>query len=178
MTHSNTPMLPALAALERRALPQLLREAEDTWSTLDVIYHPPRVERVWRQHGEHRVYLHRIWPCEEGEALVHPHDWPSAVHLLTGRYAHTIATPSADGSPTVLTTLELAAGSRYEMVEPSAWHAVRPLGGPALSLMITGRPYTRDRRAPFPKPERPQPPLDPAVKRELLAAFRERYPLP
>ncbi len=174
--HNTRSLLPVLAELEARALPRLLREPEETWQSLDVIYHPPRVERAWRQHGELRVFLHRIWPCDPGEALLHPHDWPSAVHLVTGRYEHVLAYPRAEG-PLTLTTLELAAGSRYELVEPAAWHSVRPIGGPALSLMITARPYARPQRQAFAKPARPQPPLDAASKRSLLAAFRERFPL-
>ncbi len=169
-------LLPVLAELEANTLPGLLREPEDAWRSLDVIYHPPRVERVWRQHGALRIFLHRIWPCAPGESLLHPHDWPSAVHVLTGRYEHVLAYPRPEG-PRTLTTLELAAGSRYEMCEPTTWHSVRPLGGPALSLMITARPYDRARRQAFAKPARPQPPLDAASKRSLLAAFRERFPI-
>ncbi|MEM6989018.1 MAG: hypothetical protein AAF721_00930 [Myxococcota bacterium] len=54
------------------ALPRLLREPED-WESLHITYHPPRVERLWLQHGSHRIFLHRIYPCEEGDALWHPH---------------------------------------------------------------------------------------------------------
>jgi len=170
-------MLDALKSLERSDLAGMLCEPEETWSTLDIIYHPPHVERVWRTHGELRIYLHRIWPCDDGEALLHPHDWPGAVKLLSGAYEHGIASV-VDGAPQKLVTLELAAGSYYEMSEARAWHYVRPLRGPALSLMITGRPYTKGSRELFDKPPRPQTTLDPAIRREILDGFRQHYPRP
>ena len=33
-----------------------------------------------------RIYLHRIYPCAPGEALFHPHLWPSAMRILSGEY--------------------------------------------------------------------------------------------
>ena len=74
-------MLDVLTQVER-ALPALLQD-ESVWQSLYVDYHPPMVERLWTRWGEYRVFLHRIHPCERGQALFHPHPWPSAmrVHL-------------------------------------------------------------------------------------------------
>ena len=52
------------------------------WKTLDVDYHPPRVERVWMSFDDKRISLHVIHPCETNDALVHPHPWESAMYVL------------------------------------------------------------------------------------------------
>lgn len=52
---------------------QLLK-GPDRWNTLDIDYHPPRVERLWTcWENDYRVYLHRLHPCEPEQALYHPH---------------------------------------------------------------------------------------------------------
>ena len=43
-------------------------------------------------------------------------------------------------------TVELAAGSFYDMPSPFTWHDVNPIGGPSISLMLTGRPFWDDKR--------------------------------
>ena len=42
---------------------ELIEDAEG-WNSLLVDYHPPVVERLWRQFGDHRIFLHRIHPCD------------------------------------------------------------------------------------------------------------------
>ena len=151
------------------------------WNSLNITYHPPRVERVWRQHGDNRIFLHRIHPCEPGEALWHSHDWPSAMAVVKGRYEHKVGyLPYRGAEATVedlltkircLTTLVLPEGSLYEMTEPKAFHSVRPLDGPALSLMVTGKPWDQSDRFYFPKPKVQQEPLPPEVVEEILTLF-------
>lgn len=46
---------------------------------------------------------------------------------------------------------------RYEMLEPNAWHYVRPLDAPVLSVMLSGPPWSR--ALPRPGPARPLEPL-------------------
>src|SRR4051794_19093257 len=77
-------MLEILAQVERE-LPRLLLD-EESWKGLYIDYHPPTVERLWRPWGEYRVSLHRISPCGPGEALFHPHPWPSVMRILAGEY--------------------------------------------------------------------------------------------
>ena len=77
-------MLDVLAAVEQ-ALPQLLQD-ENAWHSLYIDYQLPTVERLWRPWHEYRISLHRIHPCAPGEALFHPHPWPSAMHVLAGAY--------------------------------------------------------------------------------------------
>lgn len=104
------------------------------WNSLDVNYEPPQVHRMWVQHGDYRVNLHRIFPCEK--ALYHPHPWPSAIHVLDGEYEMGVGTNRVEAARVVL-----AAGSRYEMLDILGWHYVRPLKEPSLSLMLTWAPH-------------------------------------
>jgi hypothetical protein len=60
----------------------------------------------------------------------------------------------------------------YEMTDPDAWHSVRPIGGPAITVMISGPPWGR----PSPKSDRPLSPLAPEEVEEMLALFRVLYP--
>jgi len=118
----------------------LLRDPSTNWKTLDVLYEEPHVERVWTQLGKERIYLHRIHPCKR--AFFHPHPWPSAVVLLTGQYRMDIGFGSALGPPPpIAASLDLKAGSGYEMLLQNSWHNVKPYGGPSLSVMLSGQPW-------------------------------------
>ena len=134
-------LLDALARAEVRLRDDLLDESED-WSTLNIDYEPPRVERLWRQHeAGFRICLHRIHPCER--ALFHPHPWPSAIKILSGTYEMGVGFGSGQDVPKEAATIRLTAGATYEMIEPDGWHYVRPIGEPSLSLMVTGLPWER-----------------------------------
>lgn len=147
-------------------LPELLKDAE-LWSTLDVDYEPPRVERLWLQFDEdHRLYLHRIHPCEK--ALFHSHPWPSSVHVLSGRYEMEIG---EGGVP--IATVTLTAGAEYEMVKVHAWHSVKPIGVASLSVMVTGKPWNKTNFNPSPPTKLG--PLPAEAKAELLGHFRQFF---
>ena len=160
-------MLDALFELER-VLPELLSDAAG-WKDVDVDYHPPRVERLWRQWGEHRIYLHRIHPCEPQEALFHPHPWPSAMLVLAGQYE--MAMGYGVEEPPVMATVIMVPGSRYAMTHEDAWHYVRPLEDVAWSLMVSGPPWQRT----APKSDKPLRSLTAQAREEILAFFRARY---
>lgn len=149
----------------------LTPEFRHEWNSLHVTYHPPRVERLWIQWGSnHRLFLHRIHPCEKGEALFHPHPWPSAVHIVRGRYEMGIAGTSIIDEPLIgeegpawdaeHARVILGSGSSYEMTEPQGWHYVRPLDAPVDSIMLTGAPYNPPVKMPQP-PTTKQEPLSP-----------------
>lgn len=140
-------MLDTLLRIEK-VLPKLI-ENREAWHSLDVDYEPPRVERVWRDTEDDmgdpvRICLHRIHPCET--ALIHPHPWPSAMRVVQGSYEMLIGDGGVDSLAGIqgyhkCATLILAPGSAYEMVDPHAWHSVRPLGEVAYSLMVMGPKY-------------------------------------
>jgi hypothetical protein len=49
------------------------------------------------------------------------------------------------------------------MTDPDTWHYVRPLGAPAMPLMVTGKPWDR----PAPRSDRPLIPLRASGKNEV-----------
>ena len=164
-------MLAVLAEAER-ALPRLLEE-EEKWTGLFVDYERPFVERLWRSWGEFRLNLHRIHPCDPGQALWHPHPWPSAMRIHDHPYEMLVGYTDGDTPPPTAARLVLAPGSTYEMVEPDGWHAVRPIYEPVHTLMVTGTPWNRS----SPKSARPLAALTAAQRRSLFDFFRGRYPL-
>ncbi len=110
-------MLDILARVEID-LPALLVDT-DSWNTLDINYHTPFVERLWRPYGpHHRVALHRIHPCAASYALFHRHPWPSAMRVLEGTYEMAIG--YGWSPPPIAARIIADAGFAYEMTEPDA----------------------------------------------------------
>lgn len=164
-------MLQRLHEIESH-LPGLLCDAAG-WHTKLIDYHPPKVERLWRDFEGNRILLHRIHPCSSGEALFHPHPWPSAVVILDGGYEMGVG-QGAEEPKNPATTLWLAPGSRYEMMDPLGWHWVRPGETSSLSVMVTGPTW---QGLPAPRTgDYAFPPLAPEVAREMLTAFHRYYP--
>lgn len=168
-------------------LPVFLRSYEG-WESVDVTYHDPRVERIWRQWGENRISLHRIYPCDVGKALFHPHPWPSAIRIVSGRYEMGISShffPSDDSEKLTeqmdgpsWTSLHakviMVAGSEYEMTEREGWHYIRPLGEPSDSIMVSGPIYEPKVEMPH-LPISKQGPLPRARFNELFDVWRTRF---
>lgn len=163
-------MLTVLAQVERK-LPELLRQ-EELWKSLDVDYHPPRVERLWMQFGDTRIYLHCIHPCEPNEALFHPHPWPSAMRIIHGRYEMGVGYGEGNEAPPVAAKLVLPAGTLYEMNNPHGWHWVRPVETPCYTMMVAGPLW--DREAPT-SVNKPLKPLSAEAQARLFSVFRDFY---
>ena len=141
---------------------------ESRWESVDIDYHPPRVERVWTQHGDYRVYLHRIHPCKLTTALYHPHPWPSAVRLVKGTYAMGVGREVDEGiAPEFTASLILEERSQYEMTDINGWHYVQPLTI-CYTLMVTGPTWDRE----SPKSDKPLQPLTAEAKASILDFFR------
>jgi hypothetical protein len=164
-------MLDVLVQVEQ-ALPRLL-EDESVWQSLLVDYHPPTVERLWTPWRDYRVFLHRIYPCERGQALFHPHPWPSAMRVLDGEYEMAVGFGAGIETPPVAALMIARGDYRYEMTHPDGWHYVRPMGGPTLSLMVTGKPWARE----APRSTKPLRPLLAEQVKDLLRSFRSRFPV-
>lgn len=159
-----------LAELRRllKDLPRLIGDYQTPWQTLDVLYEEPRVERVWVQIGDNRLYLHRIHPTNK--PFFHPHPWPSAIYLRTGRQIMNVGYGAPDSPPPpVAASIHLAEGSYYEMTHPYGWHSVEPVGGPSLSVMVTGVPWTTSTSKPAQRAANR--PLSEDVKFEILNSF-------
>lgn len=161
-------MLNSLFEIEK-LLPKLLNDKSE-WKSLYVDYHKPFVKRLYRQFGENRIYLHKILPCEKEESLLHPHPWPSAMKVIQGTYQMGVGYSETNIEPVIASTLILPENSYYEMIEPHAWHYVRPLGQASYSLMITGTPWHRN----SPKSTYPLRELDEAEKEDLFSVFMKK----
>jgi hypothetical protein len=163
-------MLDVLTQLEQ-SLPAMLLD-ESIWHSLYVDYHPPTVERLWAPWRECRAFLHRIHPCERGQALFHPRPWPSAMRVLEGEYEMAVGFGPGMVAPPVAALMVSRGDFRYEMTHPDSWHYVRPLAEPTLSVMVTGKPWDRE----SPRSSKPLRPLHAEQAAELLRLFRARYP--
>lgn len=163
------------------ALPDLLRDPEAQWQSLDIDYHPPKVERVWRPilGNTHRIYLHRMHACSEEEAFKHTHPWPAAMKIVSGKYAMSMFYGAGLDPEHKIGTVVLAEGSSYEMLNPDGWHAVWPLTPVTLSVMITGPVFTDGggwRGENLPEPVAGTlGPMSKEAKRSLLEVFRDRF---
>lgn len=153
-----------------QVLPRLLRN-DSEWTTLDIDYLPPRVERLWREYNNLRIYLHRIYPSLREEIHFHPHPWPCAVRLLKGSYEMGIGYGERDKAPPLASTLLLAQGTCYEMIERNSWHYVCPQTEITYSLMIAGKPW----EGLGAKSTLSLEPLPNESKQEILVFFRTNY---
>jgi hypothetical protein len=163
-------MLDLLHAAERE-LPALLATALG-WRSYRIDYHPPFVDRVMREWRDGKLYLHRIHPCAPEEALFHPHPWPSAMRVLEGTYEMTVGHGAGEAAPPIAARLIVSGGMEYEMTDRDGWHAVRPIGGPAMTVMVVGPRW--DRLSPH--SSKPLLPLSDAEVEAMLAYYRRCYP--
>ncbi len=120
------------------------------WNSLNIDYHPPKVERLWAQIGSMRLMVHRIHPVQATEAkdaLFHPHPWPSAVFIISGSYEMGIGYGAASETPPLAAKVLLSPGSSYEMTDKNSWHYVSPRVNSSISLMLIDSPW--DKPHPF-----------------------------
>lgn len=165
-------MIERLKKIEEEELFRLLNSPE-VWQSLFVDYHKPFVERMWTQiDKEHRIFLHFIHPCEKSDSLWHPHPWPSAMHVLEGKYEMGVGYSEDNKTPPSALTCELSNGGMYyEMMDKNGWHYVRPLEKPASTLMLIGKPWDRW----SPKSDKELKPLTEARQETILWYFIDFY---
>ncbi len=159
-----------LLSIALSELPALLADPAG-WHGMRIDYHRPFVDRAWRPWRDCRLSIHRIHPCAPGEALLHPHPWPSAIAILDGSYEMAIAYGAGVAPPPIAARVIASAGSRYEMTDPDGWHSVRPIDAPSLSVMLSGPPWQR--AMPL-EPDAPQRELSESELAALLACARDR----
>src|SRR5262249_19829040 len=116
---------------------------------------------------------HRIHPCERGQALFHPHPWPSAMRVLEGEYEMAVGYGPGMEEPPIAALMVAQGDFRYEMTHPDGWHYVRPLRRPSMSVMVTGKPWSRE----APRSSKPWQPRRAEQIAELLQWFAARYPI-
>ena len=164
-------MLKALANA-RLILPSLLT-SRDGWNTKLINYQTPTVERLWRNMPGYRLYLHRIHTFEGGTAFMHPHLWPCGIYLEDG-VQEMLTGKIIDGKIVQSGFVQLLTAShQYAMTDPDDTHSVRPVGGPSLSIMVTGPLYPNLGA----KSTGAHPDLPEVLAENLFETFQARYPL-
>lgn len=164
-------MIYKLKQIEEKILPDLLNKPQE-WKTLLVNYHPPIVERLWAQIGNYRVLLHFIHKCETKDALFHPHPWPSAMHVLNGKYEMGLGFGPGVVEPEKMCTLLLEnGGAYYDMTHIDGWHYVRPVEGVCATVMLIGKPWDREQIEVTEKPK----PFSEERKLIMLRFFSDYY---
>lgn len=146
-------------------------ENMENWKSIYVDYHKPYVKRLWKQHGDYRIYLHQIFSCEKIESLLHPHPWPSAMKVIEGKYEMGVGYSHMQTCEVIASTLILPEGSYYEMCDINSWHYVRPLNESSFSLMVTGIPWKRQ----SPKSSYPLRELNQDEKNMIFSKFINKY---
>jgi hypothetical protein len=139
---SDKTLIEELQKIEKTELLELL-ENPKLWKSVDIDYHPPRVERLWCQLGQHRLYLHFIHPCKKGKSLFHPHPWPSVIHVLEGEYEMGVGFGSGLEEPPIFSTIVSQGSMYYDMPHKDGWHYVRPTKEICTSIMLAGKPWGR-----------------------------------
>lgn len=152
-----------------------LLDTPDEWESLDVDYHPPHVERLYMRIGSVQISLHRIYPCDPEEALLHPHPWPSSFKIYQGQYFTKIGYSSTAEPPSEFTSGVMAPGSMLRMSNPNEWHMVAPLGdGPTYTMMVTSVPYSEEEVNPgCKKASKKLSPLSFSQKSDMLNEFKQ-----
>jgi len=164
-------MINKLQQLEDKIIPGLLQDPNN-WKSLMIDYHPPIVERLWAQVGNYRVLLHWIHKCEAKDALFHPHPWPSAMHVISGKYEMGLGYGSGlEEPPKMCTILMENGGSYYDMTHVDGWHYVRPVDGICVTTMLIGPKWEREEI----KSTEPLKPMPNERKMVMLEFFRTYY---
>ena len=142
----------------------------ECWHSLDVTYKDPHVQRLWRDFGDKRIYLHKIYKCEK--PFFHYHPWPAAMKVVSGVYRMDVGYGDRvlDNPPNICLSQIVPAGTYYEMLDPNSWHSVNPISDYSLSLMITGRLFDNKSEG-KPKVSKRLPSLDESTKQEILLDF-------
>lgn len=144
-------MIDKLQQIEDKKILELLSKPE-LWQTKLVNYFPPVVERCWIQLGNYRLLLHFIHECKAEDALFHTHRWPSAMHILNGKYEMGLGFGPGDVPPPKMATILFDNGGYYDMTHKDGWHYVRPIEGVCATAMLTGPLWDREETAKeFPK---------------------------
>lgn len=168
-------MIDELKSIERISIKDLLNSS-DVWNSIKVDYHHPYVERLWTDIEDYRLSLHVIHRCEMTESLYHPHNWPSAMHILDGIYQMGIGynkkglhTEPSDIS--TLTTFENHGEMYYEMVEKDGYHYVKPSSDVCHTIMLSGIPWGTG----SPKSDKPLTELSEERKEEIRKWFLDYF---
>lgn len=124
-------------------LPDLIK-SDDGWNGLYITYCKPIMYRLWRQHRENRIYIHRLLPCDTSEVYPHLHSWPCVVKIMSGVQEMAAGCINETNNYIHSTNHWLKPGDTYSMTNPDAWHCIRPVSLPSISLMVGGPAFNKE----------------------------------
>lgn len=153
-------------------LPVLLAD-ESLWRGLYADSEKPYLKRLWLQWYQYRINLHHFTACASTEEFPHPHPWQMAVRILEGNYSMGLGRGQDLVMPPKLTYKKYEPGDCYEMLEVDEWHAIRPLGDEALTIMVSGPVIYGDNKIRSNKPSRD---LTMVERTELFTRIKSHYP--
>ncbi len=130
-------MLDKLKEIENNLIIELLNQPL-LWKTKFIDYETPFVERVYTEINELRLSLHYIHPCEK--SFIHPHVWPSAMHVIDGIYEMGLYYPNEFNELSCVSTLISNGDLYYEMLDRKSQHHVKPINNICKSVMLTDKP--------------------------------------
>ena len=164
-------MIKKLKNIEKTVLVDMLKDPS-IWKSLDIDYHPPRVERLYTDYDGYRICLHKIYFCRKEDALYHPHPWKAAFHILDGKYETGLGYSETTDKPKVLSTVISKGEMYYEMTDPNTWHYVKPLhkNDWCYSIMLSGDKF-KDMNPAVQKSDKELKPLSDEKKESLLHSF-------
>jgi len=119
----------------------------DFWAAIEVVYSPPRVERLTHRFEDFRIHLHKIHETKEKDSFFHFHPWESAFKILSGGYEQVVGVgdTSKDFPEHIYGRFYMKSGSMYLMDNPQSWHRVMPSNKPSYSLMITTKAWPKNK---------------------------------
>jgi len=147
------------------------------WESLNIDYHPPRVERVWMPFNDMRVSLHVIHPSGKYDTQIHSYPWELASYVLPigGKYEQGIGYRGFDKlglENKIVCTQELGGDMYYEILDPNALHYVRPYVLPVFMVTITGPKIWGNNGVILDKKLEP---LSEERKKEILQTFKHYF---
>lgn len=157
----------------RARLKQMLNKPE-SWDSLDINYHPPRVYRLSCTYMGLKINLHKIYPCKTSEALMHPHPWESVMEVLPGSKYQMLVGYNEGNDPkdvNIVLNMISSTGFQYAMPHKNGWHSVSPIDGCTYTLMITNKPWNR----PAPKASFELKQFENDFKLEILNYFKQNF---
>ena len=164
-------ILKKLKEIEKTVLVGMMKDPS-IWKSLDINYHPPRVERLYTDYDGYRICLHKIYSCKNGEALYHPHPWSAAFHILDGKYETGFGYSETEDEPKILSKVITIGEMYYEMTDPNTWHYVKPFQQHdfCYSIMLSGDKFENINPA-VKKADRELKPLSEEKSTSLLQSF-------
>ena len=139
-------MIDILKKIEREQILDILSQPIEKFKTLYVDYEHPYVERLqYNLEDGYRLFFHVIHTCKTEVALYHPHPWPSAMHILEGKYETGVSYSEVEEHYKHTETGELneliaknevakfiisdnpSGSAYYQMPNWKGWHYVRPI---------------------------------------------------